>query len=223
MVKLPSDVDLAALAAEQEAIAAQVERRDRFGGLRGLHRVGGVDVAYHEDRAIAAAVVVDRRTLEVVSSATASVEERFPYIPGYLAYRELPAVREALARLDAVPPVVLVDGHGLLHPRSCGLACMLGVLDDVATIGVGKRLFVGEVEGAPTSDRPAPVRHAGRVAGYALLTGRSTRPIYASTGHRVSARTAARLVRELARFRLPEPTRQADKLAARARRGGRGS
>ena len=126
----------------QSALAPRVERADRLGDVR---LVGGVDVAYEEggDRLHAAAVVLDAATLALVESATATGTARFPYRPGLFSFRELPPLIDALARLQCTPDLIVCDGQGLAHPRRFGLACHLGVLFDVPTIGCGKTPLLG--------------------------------------------------------------------------------
>jgi len=197
----------------QERLRGRVERSDRIGRVR---RIAGIDVSIQDGRARAAVVVVNP-ALEVVETRTAEVRATFPYIPGLLAFRELPAITRAFRALDRKPELVVVDGHGFAHPRRFGLACHVGVALDVASIGCGKSLFVGE-HAAPASRRGSwrPLRHRGEIIGAALRTRNGVRPVYVSTGHRVSLATAIRWILRLApRFRLPEPIRAADALAWR--------
>ena len=177
----------------------------------------GIDVSIRDGRA-RAAVVVMNPSLEVLETRTAEVRATFPYIPGLLAFRELPAITRAFKALDRKPQLVVVDGHGFAHPRRFGLACHVGVTFDVASIGCGKSLFVGEHD-APDRRRGSwtELRHRGETIGAALRTRDGVRPVYVSTGHRVSLATAIRWILRLAsRFRLPEPIRAADALAGRS-------
>jgi deoxyribonuclease V len=192
---------------EQLRIAAKVTRR---AGFRTVRTVGGVDVSYAGDRGFAALVVLRGKDLTVVEEVLVSQTVDFPYIPTYLAYRELPLIEAAFRRLSAPPTVLLVDGHGQLHPARCGIACMVGVKLGVPTIGVAKNPLVGTTDRRPTIGEAVPVRYEGEVLGYAVRTGASIRPLYVSTGHRVAPRTAVRIVRELCRTRNPEPLRLAD-------------
>jgi len=195
-----------------------VERHDRLGPVR---RVAGADVAYgRSGRVLCAAVVVmDARTLEVVAQRTAVQPVTFPYVPGFLTMREAPAVEEAFAALHPPPDLLLVDAHGVAHPRGFGLACHLGVVLDLPTIGVAKTVLVGAAlpPGPRRGDR-APLLHHGEVVGAALRTRAEVAPVYVSTGHRVSLPTALRWTLALApRFRLPEPARRAHAAATSAR------
>ena len=201
-----SDKPLSKLRAEQERIAAKVSRRN---GFRTVRTIGGVDVAYEDGRGFASLVVVRARDLAVVEEVLIVRDADFPYIPTYLAYRELPFIRAAFERLSEPPTVLLVDGHGQLHPRRCGIACMAGVSLDVPTIGVAKNPLVGTMDRRPKIGESVPVRHEGDVLGYAMRTGSSLKPMFVSVGHRVAPATAVKIVRGLCRTRHPEPLRLA--------------
>jgi len=142
-------------------------------------------------------------------------EADFPYIPTYLAYRELPFIRAAFERLSEPPTLLLVDGHGQLHPARCGIACMAGVALDVPTIGVAKNPLVGVPDRRPKLGEAVPIRYGAEILGYALRTSGSSKPLYVSTGHRVALRTAVRIVRDLCRTHHPEPLRLAHAHATR--------
>ncbi len=206
---------LARLRREQLRIAAKVSRRD---GFRSVRTVGGVDVSYAGGRGFAALVVLRLPDLAVTEEVLVSRDVDFPYIPTYLAYRELPLIRAAFRRLREPPTVLLVDGHGQLHPARCGIACMAGVALGVPTIGVAKNPLVGTPDHRPGIGEAVPVRFEDEILGYALRTGASIRPIYVSTGHRVAPRTAVRVVRDVCRTRYPEPLRIADARATQLKR-----
>ncbi|MFF9526727.1 endonuclease V [Streptomyces achromogenes] len=214
-------------ATEEEARAVQDELRGRVvldepGPPPGTGRVTGVDVAYDDelDLVAAAAVVLDAATLDVVAEATAVGRVSFPYVPGLLAFRELPAVLAALDRLPGPPGLVVCDGYGLAHPRRFGLASHLGVLTDLPVIGVAKNPFTF------THDDPGPARGAWapllagtEEVGGALRTRDGVKPVFVSVGHRVSLPGAlAHTLALTPRFRLPETTRRADALCRRALR-----
>jgi deoxyribonuclease V len=197
----------------QRRLAARVERRDRTGRVRLL---GGVDVSVVDGWSRAAVVVLDATSLEVVETRTADRRVTFPYIPGFLAFREVPVIRAAWRKLRRLPDLSIVDGMGLLHPRRCGLACHLGVLLDVPTIGCGKTWFVGDyAEPAAARGSWCPMRLDGETAGAALRTRDNVNIVFVSTGHRVSLRTAVRWVlRTAVAARLPEPVRAAHRAAS---------
>ncbi|MGW6688197.1 endonuclease V [Streptomyces sp. NPDC054961] len=213
---------------EAEAKAIQDELRGRVvvseaGPPPGTGLIAGVDVAYDDERDLvaAAAVVLDAATLQVVEEATSVGRVSFPYVPGLLAFRELPTVLAALEALSVTPGLVVCDGYGLAHPRRFGLACHLGVVTGLPAIGVAKNpfTFTYEEPGARRGDA-APLRAAdGEVVGRALRTQDGIKPVYVSVGHRVSLDNACAHALALSpRFRIPETTRHADSLCRRALR-----
>jgi len=178
-------------------------------------RVAGVDVSFRAGRARAAVVVLSWPALEPLDQAWAEVPAAFPYIPGYLSFREGPAVLAAFERLTLWPDLVIFDGQGTAHPRRLGLACHLGLFLDLPSIGCAKSRLCG------THDPPGPARgdwaplyDEGEVIGAALRSRPGTRPLYVSPGHRVDLPTAiGRVLDCCAGYRLPETTRRAHRLA----------
>lgn len=213
--------DLAAAKAEQQALAARVVREDAHGPVR---LIGGVDISSTrfdpERRVHAAVVVLAWPGLTPVASSAATVRATMPYIPGYLGFREVPALLAAWEGLAAKPDLVLVDGHGVAHPRGLGIAAHLGAVLDLPSIGVAKSLLVG-APGAALPEEPGaqvPLVWKGQRLGTVLRSKRRSNPLYVSIGHRVSeAGAVAWVERCLAGYRLPEPIRQAH-LAANAER-----
>lgn len=219
-MNLPIDqlwpADLSEAQTIQNQIRAQVITRDSFGPIR---TVAGVDTGYSGDNTLAAVVVLAFPSLDVLDYAVARRQIGFPYIPGYLSFREAPAVLDALSRLRIAPDLLICDGHGLAHPRRCGIASHLGVLTDLPSIGCAKSLLVGE-HGPLPDMRGAwtPLRHGGDIVGAAVRTRPGVRPVYISTGHRVSLETAIQFVMAcVTRYRLPETTRAAHALASHGR------
>ncbi|XP_012410340.1 endonuclease V [Trichechus manatus latirostris] len=197
----------------------------------GLQRVGGVDVSFVKGdsvNACASLVVLSYPELEVVYEECRMVNLLAPYVSGFLAFREVPFLAEAVRQLQEkepslLPQVLLVDGNGLLHHRGFGVACHLGVLTDLPCIGVAKKLL--QVDGLEKNnlhkekiqllqaggDTFPLVGDSGIVLGMALKShDRSTNPLYVSVGHKISLEAAVRLTRACCRFRIPEPVRQAD-------------
>jgi deoxyribonuclease V len=206
-------------AAAEEATAIQDALRPLADltspGPRTVRTVAGLDVAYADDRLAAAAVVLDADSLDVVEEATVLDRPAFPYVPGLFAFRELPALVEALRKLSVTPDLLVCDGHGLAHPKRFGLACHLGVLTGLPTIGVGKTRLVGSYD-EPAADRGAwsALSDGGQVVGRALRTQTGVRPVFVSVGHRADLDTACAVTLRLApRYRLPETTRRADRLS----------
>ena len=201
--------------AVQEALRARVVKRDRLARVR---HVAGIDVGFESGGRITRAAVVVLRFPQLVPVEQAVVRQRtrFPYVPGYLSFREIPAVLAALAQLTVRPDLLLCDGQGYAHPRRFGLACHLGVLTDTPSIGVAKSRLTG-THGALAAEKGSwvPLRDAGEVIGAVLRTRTGVKPLYVSVGHRVSLKTAIRYALACTtRFRLPETTRLAHHLAS---------
>lgn len=210
--------DVAALRAVQEQLAARVRLKDEF--PKNLRTVGGFDVGFEDDGATtrAAAVLLDADTLQPLETHVARLPTRMPYVRGLLSFRELPALLESLALLSTKPDLCLVDGHGFAHPRRFGIACHFGVAADLPTIGVAEKVLVGtsstalhEMRGAFTT-----LRENGTQIGWMLRSKPGCLPLIVSPGHRVAMATAPEMVmRFVTTFRLPEPTRLADRAASR--------
>jgi deoxyribonuclease V len=211
------DGDVAAARALQAELAGQVSLRDGF--ARPLRTIAGFDVGFEDDGATtrAAAVLLDADSLQVIAAEVARLPTRMPYIPGLLSFRELPALLLALDMLPQAPDLAFVDGHGIAHPRRLGIAAHFGVATGLPSIGVAKKVLVGsapephQMRGAYTA-----LRHKGVQLGWMLRSKVKCNPLVVSPGHRVSLASAADLVmRFTGTYRLPEPTRLADRLASR--------
>lgn len=214
--KLPSGFSIEEARRLQRTMAEKVVEEDRL--PEKIRLVGGVDSAYHGERAVAAAVVLDYNTLELVEARIVKGEAPFPYIPTLLSFREAPLLLKALEKLRTEPEVVLVDGHGVAHPYGCGLASHLGVVSKRPTIGVAKGVLCGEV--GSFKENMAPLIFEGRLVGVALRPKLGARPLYVSVGHKVTLTRAVEVVLQvLERGRIPEPIRVADALARRALTG----
>jgi deoxyribonuclease V len=199
----------------QQSLRGRVITRDR---LRAPRRVAGIDVGFEQDGSItrAAVVVLDFPSLEPVEHAVVRRKTRFPYVPGYLSFREAPAALAAMRRLRREPDLIICDGQGFAHPRRFGLACHLGLLANLPSIGVAKSRLIGEhaVVGSRRGEWVSLVDDGERI-GAVLRTRTGVRPVYVSVGHRISLETAIDYVlRCTPRYRLPETTRQAHRLAS---------
>jgi len=190
-------------------------------------RVAGADVAYCAERRrlFAAAAVVALPSLEVLEVSRAEREEEFPYVPGLFAFRELPALLDALAGLVTRPDAVLFDGHGIAHPRRVGLASHAGLWLQLPTIGCAKCVLTGRFR-MPADERGAVTSLAiegerGReVVGAAVRTRPDTVPMFVSPGHLIDVESAVRVVLAVTgRYRTPEPLRAAHREAVAARAG----
>jgi len=195
----------------QDSLRARVELQDRFGAIR---YVAGADMAFDPKTNIAFAGVIVYRFpgLEEVERRMARRKLRFPYVPGLLSFRECPILLAAFARLETEPDLILIDGHGRAHPRRFGIACHVGILFDKPTIGCAKSRLVGEhQEPGERAGSTAPLMLEGERLGVVLRTRDGVRPIYVTTGHRVSLDSALGLVKQCVDgFRIPKPTREAD-------------
>jgi deoxyribonuclease V len=183
--------------------------------------VCGIDVHVRESTAEAAAVLLSYPGLSVIAHHSAERPTTLPYIPGLLAYREMPAVFDALRGLEGTPNVILCDGHGLAHPRRAGMATHIGIMLDMPTIGCAKSLLIGTHEAVPL-ERGAwrPLVDRGEVIGAAVRTRRGVRPVYVSPGHRMDLDTAILIVLACApKYRIPEPLRLAHTLATVGEKG----
>jgi deoxyribonuclease V len=181
--------------------------------------VTGVDISYAigSDYAIAAAVTIGVDDRQVREVAVAAGEVTFPYVPGLLAFREVPLLLAAIGKLAQPPVVVVCDGYGIAHPRRFGLACHLGVRLDVPSFGVAKTEFVG-TSTDPGRERGewSPLTDGDEVIGRTVRTQTGVKPVYVSVGHRLALADATDLAVALStRYRIPEPTRQADIVSRR--------
>lgn len=191
------------------------------GGPRRVRLVAGADVSFEEEGDVVAGVVLlSFPSLQVVEESTVRRRARFPYVPGLLSFREAPPLLAAFARLGGLPDLVVFDGQGTAHPRRFGLACHMGLLLGVPTVGCAKSLLVGE-HGALGEARGSrsPLVHRGEVVGAALRTRDGVAPVYVSPGHLIGLAASCRWVLALCRgVRLPETTRRAHGLVTRVAR-----
>jgi deoxyribonuclease V len=188
--------------------------------------VAGADAAFDLQAGLvfAAVVILTFPSLEPVETVVHRERLSFPYIPGLLSFREAPALLQTFKKVRHSPDVILVDGHGVAHPRAAGIACHVGICLDKPTIGCAKSLLVGThrmpglSRGASTSLYDA----SGHVIGAVVRTRNRVKPVFVSVGHRIGLAQAVRLTLACGKgYRIPEPTRQADLLAERAKRESR--
>jgi deoxyribonuclease V len=200
----------------QTELAAQVRLQDDFPPLR---VIAGVDVGFEDEGRVthAAAVLLDAQSLQVLAQEIVRMPTSMPYVPGLLSFRELPALLQVLRRLPQVPDLIFCDGQGIAHPRRLGIAAHLGVATGLPTIGVAKKILVGShAELGLERGACVPLLDKGETIGWVLRSKDKVHPLIVSPGHRVSLETAPRLVLAYGRgYRLPEPTRLADRLASR--------
>ena len=203
-------------------LASQVIAEDRIGEVRVIGGADASSLRFDPARAVHAALVsLAWPSLAPLARSGAVRRGGLPYIPGLLGFREVPALAEAWEKLDPKPDLLMVDGHGTAHPKGLGIACLVGLVLEVPTIGVAKSVLVGTVEGE-LKDEPgarAPLVWRGHEIGVALRSRRGANPLYVSVGHRVSIGTALSWVERCLRGRrLPETTRAAHDAAGALRR-----
>lgn len=211
----PWQVTPAEARAIQESLRSRIETQDRLGPVS---RVAGVDVGFESGGQItrAAVAVLDYHSLQPLETAIARLPTSFPYVPGLLSFREIPAVLKALEQLKIPPDLLLCDGQGIAHPRRFGIACHLGLLTDLPAIGVAKSRLVGSHE-EPATEKGSwvPLMDGVERIGAVLRSRSNVQPLYISPGHRISLESAIEYVLACTpKYRLPETTRHAHRLAS---------
>jgi deoxyribonuclease V len=199
----------------QDSLRHHVSEEDHIGSIESI---AGVDASYQRATKLmrSAVAVLAYPSLALVDQATHAQRSPFPYIPGLLSFREVPALLSALQLLERSPDLILCDAHGRAHPRRFGLACHLGVLMDIPAIGVAKTRLIGDHE--PVPDRRGawvPLFCEDEAVGAVLRTREGAKPVFVSIGHRISLESAIEIVLDCSpHYRLPETTRVAHRLAS---------
>ena len=179
-----------------------------------IKTIGGVDVSYAGNIGVGASTVLDYESLKLLESQVAACKVKMPYVPTLLSFREIAPAMAAIKKLKIWPDVLLVDAQGLAHPYRCGFASHLGLIMGKPTIGAAKNRLIGE----PTEiNGQTFLVDRGEVIGAVVATKQNANPVYVSIGHMVSLETAVKIVKHCAKNRIPEPTSQAHKLAAKER------
>jgi deoxyribonuclease V len=202
----------------QDKLKKNVELKN---GFDKIDSVCGLDIAYAERTAYGAAVVVDHVTKEVIDTVTVKTKVSFPYIPTYLAFRELPVIMRLMEKLDYEPTLLIMDGNGILHPRGFGVASHVGVVLDIPVLGAAKKKLCGTFDdkGLKSEGDSSPVKLDGRTVGHALKSSpRSSKPVFISPGHRVATRSALTIARHFTGNRMLLPVKEAHMLANDSRR-----
>lgn len=198
----------------QNNLKTQVITEDKLGPVK---YVAGLDAAFLENDQVtkAAVAVFSFPDMKLQETAIATRATTFPYTPGFLSFREIPAYLDVLEKLKLTPDLILCDGQGLAHPRRFGCATHLGVVLDIPTIGVAKTLFIGQHDVlAESKGSWQPLVDNGEVVGAVVRSRQSVKPIYVSVGHRLCLETAINYVLKcVTEYRLPETTRIADQLS----------
>ena len=220
--------DLTAEEAKQQQTAMRplVSLTDGFGEIK---TIAGVDLSLDMENNLGHAIVVvlSYPGFQVLETRYATAPLQMPYIPGLLSFRESPVVLKAFAQVEIAPDLILVDGQGQAHPRAFGIACHLGVLLDVPSVGVAKSRLYGRYDAAALGDMPGaevPLtdQHGRNIIGSVVRTKKRTSPLFSSPGHKVSVESATRVVLDCIRgYRLPEPTRMAHNLITAYKKDGK--
>ncbi|MEO6888608.1 MAG: deoxyribonuclease V [Ktedonobacteraceae bacterium] len=201
----------------QHELAQRVVRTDNLPDE--IRHIAGVDMAINEENGMARAAVVllSYPELEIEEQHIYEEPIRMPYVPGLLSFREIPCILGAMALLKGRPDLVMADGQGIAHPRRLGIGSHLGLWIDLPTIGCAKSILRGHYNEKALSEEAGawlPLTEKGETLGAAVRTRTHVKPMFISLGHRISLETSIRYVLECSRgYRLPEPTRQADKLS----------
>ena len=198
----------------QRQLAGQVIQTPRI-KIQDITTVAGIDTHYHHGNAIAAVVTLRLAGLDVVEQVTAMQPVKFPYIPGLLSFREGPAVLDAIKKLASPPDALIFDGQGIAHPRRFGLACHLGLIMDIPSIGCAKTCLSGNYK-EPDSAKGSYsyLRDGKEIIGAVVRTRTEVKPLFVSVGHRINLEDCIQVVlKSCRRYRLPEPIRMAHALA----------
>lgn len=204
----------------QNLLASRVDTTPSF---RHFELIAGCDIAYHltEPRLFAAVVVLKASDLSVVEERTVTCEVSFPYVPGLLSFREVPALLEAFRELRHTPEVVMLDGQGIAHPRRFGLACHLGLWLNLPCVGCAKSWLIGDyTDPGPNAGEAAPLTVNGEEVGAVVRSATGVKPVYVSPGHKLDVASATAIVQAtLSGYRHPAPTRAAHMAANQLRKG----
>ncbi|MBS3138676.1 endonuclease V [Candidatus Woesearchaeota archaeon] len=200
-------IDFDKLREEQTRLSKSVIIADRF---RKVETIAGIDQSYMGNDIISCIVVCNAKTLEVIETQSATVPSMIPYKPGFLAYREMPAMIEAFGKLENSPDIILVDGHGITHPRKMGIATHVGLVLGRPTIGIAQSLITGNIENGK-------IFIDNELRGFEVRTKEHARVLYVSPGHMVSLGASLKIVQDCLRHphKLPEPLHLAHKAARR--------
>jgi deoxyribonuclease V len=202
-----TDYPLKTLIDEQLKLRKQIKLEDQF---EEIETIAGVDVAYPKNEfedCCGACVVFDYKTKEIIEEKTIFTKTNFPYISTYLSFREYPVIEKVVKSLKNTPSILMVDGNGVLHPRGVGIASYAGVLLDLPTIGIAKKLLKGSVIGKDV------IFNGEKIGNAFKSSSKIKKPIYVSPGNRISFNTVLKVVKHFSKYKLPEPIRQAHILA----------
>lgn len=201
------EINIEHLKKEQISLSKKIILKDDF---KSVKTIAGIDQAYVDENVISCIVMCDAKTLEIIEEQTAIAKAAMVYKPGFLAYRELPAMVEAYNKLKTTPDIIMVDGNGIVHPRGLGIASHFGLAISKPTIGIASNLMHGRIENGKIYIEKDHV-------GFEVITKEHASPIYISQGHLISIGTAVKIVRESLKppHKMPEPLHWAHRGARR--------
>lgn len=207
----PVDHSRESLLKVQRIVSEKASIKDDF---KNLHYIAAADQAFLDNRIISGIVIMDFGSFKITERAYSIAPISFPYIPTFLSFREGPAIVNAFEKLKTRPDLLLIDGAGINHPRSAGLATHIGVALDVPTIGITKKILCGKSAEIPDVGRASPLFYRDKTIGWLLKSLRNSRPIVVAPGHRVSLESSLSIVKACLRgHKLPEPARLAHEYA----------
>lgn len=191
--------------------------------LLSISTIGGADISLnlYSTTVYAGIILLSFPQLQPVAYSLVKAETRFPYVPGYLAFREVPALVKVWEQMDRKPDVLVVDGHGIAHPRRMGIAAHFGAITDQPSMGCAKKILFGKYE-EPASEPGSysPIIDKQDVIGYTFRSKVKTAPVYVSPGHLLGLNNSLEIIKQcVGKYRIPEPTRLAHELVNRFRRG----
>lgn len=214
-MKWPEDIT------EAREIQEAISKRVKILSLRKNPRfIAGIDAAFFEDKVIGVACLYKYPEMTLIEETHAVTKVSFPYIPGFLSFREGPAIIEAINKLRVKPDIILFDGQGIAHPEGLGIASHIGVLLDMPTIGCAKSRLVGEYkEPGPKKGDWSSLEYGNKIVGAVLRTKDNVKPVFVSPGHRIDLKGSIKIIlRCISKYRIPEPLRRADFISKKIKR-----
>jgi deoxyribonuclease V len=186
-------------------------------GFKEIRLIGGADISYSEDYAHCTVTILDCHDMVLTEAETSVSKVTFPYVPTFLSFREADPMIKTFRRLKEKPDVLLIDGQGIAHPRGMGLATHVGVLLNFPTIGVAKKVLVGNYSPPEMVSEAQKIVYQEKVVGFAIKSRKGSKPIFVSPGHKVSLSSSLEIVtRCLKGHRLPEPLMLAHQISKKA-------
>jgi deoxyribonuclease V len=216
-VELKMELDLESLKKQQIELSKKLNLKDKI-NINEIRYIAGIDTTFlnpyqNPTLAISAIVVIDIKSFEIVEKVLAEKEIDFPYVPTFLAFRELPVILEAYKKLQTNVDVFILDGQGILHPRKMGIASHFGVITDTVSVGCGKTPLYGKYQDPPNQDLAYNFIYDPKTnekIGYVLRTKKNTKPIFISPGNNISIENSLYvIIKSLNGYKLPEPIRLA--------------